>query len=129
MAVTEFAARISRLSKQQPGEPKDIELWTYSHLGLRVGTESIRKALHGQVDPTQCAAELLMALTAYYGVTPAELGRFAEQRLQSVLAFAATMDPSPIDPSEQGIALDRCSTQPAGDAAVLTFVPRRSVAA
>lgn len=93
MATNQLATRVSRLAKRNPGGPKDIELWAYANLDLRVGTESIRKALAGQVDPTQCAVELLLALAGYYGVGPEALGHFAEARLRPVIAFAGSMTP------------------------------------
>jgi len=95
MAVTQLARHIGRLSKKQPGTPKDIELWAYAHLNLRVGIESIRKALNGDIDPSQCAMELLIALAGYYGVEPAALGHIAESRLSAVIAYASTAPTPP----------------------------------
>lgn len=93
MAVSQMAGRVARLAKKNPATAKDIELWAYKNLGLRVGSESVRKALHGSIDPTQCAVELLMALTGFYGVEPEALGHIAADRLHSVLAYASTQAP------------------------------------
>lgn len=89
VAVANFARHVARLAKRQPTTAKDIELWAYANLGLRVSQESTRKALNGEIDPTQCAVELLLALLGYFGVEPSALGSAAEKRLRPVLAFAA----------------------------------------
>lgn len=106
MAVSQFGTRISRLAKKHPASAKDIELWAYANLGLRVGHESIRKALNGDIDPAQCAVELLMALAGFYGVDPSELGHHAEARLQAVLAFAGRKGPD--TPNGQELSRRAC---------------------
>lgn len=93
MAVSQFGTRIGRLAKKTPASAKDIELWAYANLGLRVSDESIRKALNGDIDPTQCAVELLMAVAAFYDVEPQDLGHHAESRLQAVLTYAGRSGP------------------------------------
>lgn len=103
MAVSQLGTRIAKLAKKQPATPKDIELWAYANLDIRVGEESIRKALKGDVDPNQCAVELLMSLTGFYGVDPSALGHIAEARLRSVLTFASTLNDGPDSPGGQVI--------------------------
>lgn len=107
MAVAQFGVRVARLAKKHPATPKDIELWAYSHLGLRVGEESIRKALKGEVDPTQCAGELLMVLAAFYGVEPSALGHHAERRMQPFLTWAGKRGPD--EPPQQGSGPTACN--------------------
>ncbi|HET7329140.1 MAG TPA: hypothetical protein VFJ14_17855 [Nocardioidaceae bacterium] len=83
--------------------PKDIELWLFRDHNLRISEETIRKALRGDIDPTTCSVDLLVGLVAYFGVSPAGLGRFAEHRIATVLALASTTPDSdgPDSPSDQ----------------------------
>lgn len=106
MAVAQLGARVARLAKKHPATPKDIELWAYTRLGLRVGEESIRKALKGDVDPTQCAGELLLVLAAFYGVEPSALGHHAERRMQPFLTWARR---GPDETPGQEISNRRCN--------------------
>lgn len=126
LATKDLASRVQRLARRRPSSAKDIELWAFAELGLRVGHESIRKALAGEIDPTQCNVELLMALAAYYEVEPAELGTHAERRLRPFLAFAARVSPPEGGPGLP-IARFRC-TGPSmldspGKGATLRVVP------
>ena len=118
MAVAQLRTRVARLAKKHPASPKDIELWAYLNLGLRVGEESIRKALKGDVDPTQCAAELLVALAGFFGVEAAALGHHAEARIKPFLAWAGRHGPD--SGPGQEIRPSGCIDGPAG-ATVLTF--------
>lgn len=89
VAIKQFAVAISRITKNHPDvTPKDIERWGWTRYDLTVAEESIRKALRGQIDPTQCAVELLLLIAGYFEVEPSGLGSIAEGRLRSVLAFA-----------------------------------------
>lgn len=103
MAAKELHIHLKRLAKQRPGTAKDIELETYARSGVRVGQETIRKALAGEVDPTQCSVEVLLALTSWYGVGPDQLGGFAERRIASVMSLVST------GPPDLGIPLSRCT--------------------
>jgi len=106
MAVKQLASAVARITKDHPTvTPKDIERWAWTNLDLAVSEESIRKALRGQIDPTQCAVELLMALAGYFGVNPSALGHIAEARLASILAYAGRQtpdDPGGLEVSRRG---------------------------
>lgn len=93
LAIEDFGRNMAKLTRTNSATPKDIELWAYATQGLRVGQESIRKALHGEIDPTQCAVELLLVLAAYYGVEPRRLGKFAAERIRPVQALSGGTDP------------------------------------
>lgn len=94
MAVKRFADAMSHITKQHPdAKAKDIERWGWTHLDVAVAEESIRKALHGRIDPTACAVELLMVLSSYFGVEPSALGPDAERRLTAVLTYAGMGGP------------------------------------
>jgi hypothetical protein len=107
MAVAQLRARVARLAKKHPASPKDIELWAYLNLGLRVGEESIRKALKGDIDPTQCAVELLMVLSAFYEVEPSVLGHHAEARMKPFLTWAGKRGPD--EPPGQEVSRRACN--------------------
>ena len=95
LAVKSLADAVGVLQtqhKRQTGRPatsKDIELFGFGSLDMRVSEESIRKALTGQVDPTTCSIELLLVLASYFEVTTDELGGFASERVRRILAVAA----------------------------------------
>ena len=99
LAVKSFADAVSKIHtqyKRQHGRSattKDIELYGFGTLGMRVSEESIRKAFHGQVDPTTCNVELLFVLAAFFEVTPDDLGNFAAERARRILAFASPAGP------------------------------------
>jgi hypothetical protein len=88
---------------------KDIELFGYRNLEMRVSDESIRKALTGQVDPTTCNVELLIVLAAFFEVSPDELGAFAAERVRRIVAFAASGGPD--GGGDQASAQSRCTAQ------------------
>lgn len=92
LAATELGNRLRTLQEahQDRPTPKMIERWLLSTHGLEVSDESVRKAHAGQVDPTGCNLDLLVGLSAYYEVPPAELGRFTEMRVQTVLAMVGS---------------------------------------
>lgn len=108
MAAKELHLHLKRLAKQRPATAKDIELETYARSNVRVGQETIRKALAGEVDPTQCNVEVLSAFTAFYGVTPDKLGKFAERRLHDYFTLAGVV---PGGGPDQGTAASRCTEQ------------------
>lgn len=103
MATKQLASAVARLNRRRHATAKDIELWANANLHVRVSNESCRKALAGQIDPTQCAVELLMAITGFYGVSPADLGHHAEARLAPLLTFASAITPGPDGPGGQVI--------------------------
>lgn len=72
---------------------KDIELFGYRHLEMRVSDESIRKALTGHVDPSTCNVELLLVLAGFFDVSPDELGKFAAEKVRRILAAAGVAGP------------------------------------
>lgn len=103
LAIHDMANHVRLLLDAKPSTAKDIERFAWRNLDLTVGNESIRKALAGLIDPCQCAIELLVALVAYFEVEPAELGRFAEERLRPILSFAGSIghDQGPDTPGGQ----------------------------
>ena len=105
LAMTDLGRALAKLHKKNPATPKDIELWTYGNHGVRIGEETIRKAHKGQVDPTTCLLDLLIALMAFYEVQPAALGKFAEHRIKSVMSMAGADG----GPSDRGTAASRCT--------------------
>lgn len=106
MAAKQLHIHLKRLAKQRPASAKDIELETYAKSGVRIGQETIRKALAGEVDPNQCSVELLVAFTAFYAVTPDELGGFAARRLAGLSTLIGA---GPNGPPDQGTAASRCT--------------------
>lgn len=108
-AVTTLQKQYRRLHHGRSASTKDIELFGYGQLGMRVSEESIRKALTGQVDPTTCNIELLIVLAAFFEVTPDELGNFAAERVRRILAFASFSGPD--DGGDQRSARSRCTAQ------------------
>ncbi len=105
LAMTDLGRSLAKLNKKQPATPKDIELWAYRNHDVRIGEETIRKAHKGQVDPTTCLLDLLIALMAFYEVEPAALGKFAERRITSVMAMAGGES----GPRGQGTPPYRCT--------------------
>lgn len=84
---------------------KDIELWAYANLGIRTTDVTIGKVLNGTADPAGCSLEVLIAVTAYLGAAPSEMGSVAEQRLTAAGRFF-----QPSGPSHQGIPASRWTT-------------------
>lgn len=130
LAVEDLKLHVTRLAKRKPDTtPGDVRLNFYANRQIKVGEESIRKALEGEVDPTQCQVELLMALLDWYGVTPAELGNFAEHRLAGVIAFAHTF-PGPDTPGDLRFGHNRWGMEsPACGVAVLDLYRAEKVGA
>jgi hypothetical protein len=99
LAVKSFTDAVKALHKQhakrhgQPATAKDIELFAYRTMEMRVSDESVRKVFAGQVDPTTCNVELLISLAAFFEVSPDELGSFAGERVRRILAFASVSGP------------------------------------
>lgn len=107
MAMGELGRCLTKLAKQKPATPKEIERWALRVHGLEVDDETIRRAHRGDVDPTKCSIDVLVSLTSFYGVPPSALGRFTEIRLTPILSAIAS-DEGPGDGPEQGIASTRC---------------------
>lgn len=118
MATKQLASSVSRLHKHKPATAKDIELWSYANLGMRVSEESVRKALRGAIDPMQCSAELLLALAAFFGVSPDELGHIAAERVRPFLAYATEHGPD----GGGGLrtSQSRCTAQASSELATVT---------
>lgn len=93
LAIQDFSRNMAKVTRHNAATPKDIELWAYATLGFRVGQESIRKALNGEIDPTQCAVELLLVLAEFYGVEPQRLGKFADERIRPIMALSSIHGP------------------------------------
>lgn len=96
IASKELHKAVTKLARKRnpTAKPKDIELWAYAERGVRVSEESIRKAHLGEIDPTQCAVELLLVLRGFYDAGPGELGDTAERRMLAVAAFHTPSTPS-----------------------------------
>lgn len=118
MATKQLASAVTRLHKHKPATAKDIELWSYANLGMRVSEESVRKALRGAIDPMQCSAELLLALAAFFGVSPDELGHIAAERVRPFLAYATNYGPD--GGGDLRIAKSRCTAQASDELATVT---------
>lgn len=88
VAQRQLATNIKRLERTKPDTTvRKIEKWGWTH-GLDVGNQSVRNALRGEIDPTACAVELLVLLSGYFEAPPAELGTYAEERINAVMAIA-----------------------------------------
>src|SRR5436190_20506350 len=94
IAQRQLHTNLKRLQRTNPASVRDIERWGWLH-GLDVGNQSVRNALNGEIDPTACALELLLLLTGFYGVAPAELGSFTEQRINAVLQLVGSGSSGP----------------------------------
>lgn len=95
VAQQQFADCLRNLAATKPElRVKDIERWGWEHLNAEVAVTSIRSALDGKVDPTACGLELLMVLSGFFEVSPAELGTYAERRLNAALAYGSNGGPN-----------------------------------
>ena len=123
LAIKDLAKHMKPLKRQKRATAKDLELHAFSTFGVRVNEESMRKALAGDIDPTACAVELLMALCSFYEVPPAELGHFAEQRLNATLTFARryASDEGPGSGGGQEVHQSGWTDDGGADAIVLAF--------
>ena len=109
-AAIELGRILTTLSDEQerPVKPKQIELWIAHTFSIHYSDETIRRAHKGEVDPTACDPGLLVALAAFYGVQPDDLGDAASRRISSLLAMAqATSDPN-FTPPDRDFAASRC---------------------
>lgn len=102
LAIRQFHKAVQALVKKRHihATPKDIELWAFAERGgTRVSDESIRKAHAGEVDPNQCAIELILVMRDFYGAKAGELGDVAQRRIDTVLTY---LTPSTPDGQEFG---------------------------
>ncbi len=105
-AAAELGEHLAKLAKTNPHAhtAKAIERWLYKERDIDYSVGTIRKAHHGEVDPTTAPVDLLAGLAAYYGVAADELGPVAEHRIAAarvVLLELPDPDPAP------AAALDR----------------------
>lgn len=126
LASTELGNRLSELQARHPDRPgaTAIERWLLRHYDVEVSSTSIRKAHIGEVDPTACGVDLLAGLAAFYDVDPSALGRFAERRINSVLAMAGAATGGPNAPGGQGIPSTGCYAESPGQ--VIDLATRRA---
>lgn len=101
--MRDLAKRSSRLwrSAQRPAF-STMSKSLFRDFGYDVSEETIRKAHRGEVDPTQCGVELLLALCAFYEAEPAELGAVAARRIETAQALTEAFSGPPSRPGGQG---------------------------
>lgn len=96
IATRQFHKAVQALVKKRNihAKPVDIMLWAFAERGgTRVSDESIRKAHVGEVDPNQCAIELLLVMRDFYKAGPGELGEVAQRRIDTVMAYVTPPTP------------------------------------
>lgn len=87
--ATRDLAKHHRALHRSAGSPTTGEMYRrmVREYDADITEEPIRRLVLGDVDPTYCSLELLLAVCAFYSCTPEELGEAAAHRINTALAM------------------------------------------